>query len=82
MEFKDLGAILFSDLWCCHRGKYSFEYIRKEGYAFKKAKRVLTSPDPLYKEKLEKITSILANLASNEKFFSVDEFGPCAIKGE
>jgi len=56
------------------------EYIRKEGYAFKKAKRVLTSPDPLYKEKLEKITSILANLASNEKFFSVDEFGPCAIK--
>lgn len=56
------------------------EYIKSEGYAFKYAKKVLTSPDPLYREKLGKITSILSNLKSNEKFFSVDEFGPFAIK--
>ncbi len=55
-------------------------YIRQEGFAFRKAKRVLTSPDPLYREKLANITSILSNLAQNEKFFSVDEFGPFAIK--
>jgi len=56
------------------------KYIQDEGYAFKKAKKVLTSPDPLYREKLGKITSILSNLGKNEKFFSVDEFGPFAIK--
>jgi transposase len=56
------------------------EYIRSQGYAFKYAKRTLTSPDPLYRGKLNKITEILANLKPNEKFFSVDEFGPCAIK--
>ena len=56
------------------------EYIRSQGYAFKYAKRTLTSPDPLYREKLSKITEILANLKPNEKFFSVDEFGPFAIK--
>ncbi len=56
------------------------KYIKDEGYAFKKARKVLTSPDPLYREKLCKITSILSNLTKNEKFFSVDEFGPFAIK--
>lgn len=56
------------------------QYIREEGYSFKKAKRVLTSPDPFYREKLAKITGILAKLAKKEKFFSIDEFGPFAIK--
>lgn len=56
------------------------EYIKSQGYSFRKAKKVLTSPDPLYKEKLKKITSILGNLNKNEKFFSVDEFGPFAVK--
>jgi len=56
------------------------EYIKSQGYSFRKAKKVLTSPDPLYREKLKKITNILENLKDNEKFFSVDEFGPFAIK--
>lgn len=54
--------------------------IKNEGYRFIKARKVLTSNDPLYREKLEGITSILSNLKPNEKFFSVDEFGPLAIK--
>ena len=54
--------------------------IKSEGYRFIKAKKVLTSTDPQYREKLEKITSILSNLKNNEKFFSIDEFGPFAIK--
>jgi len=56
------------------------DYIRSEGYTFKKARTVLTSPDPEYRTKLQKITDILSNLKPNEKFFSIDEFGPVAIK--
>ena len=40
----------------------------------------MTSTDPNYREKLAKITNILRNLKSNEKFFSIDEYGPFAIK--
>lgn len=54
--------------------------IKKEGYRFIKARKVLTSNDPLYREKLEEITRILSSLKPNEKFFSIDEFGPLAIK--
>lgn len=56
------------------------EYIRSKGYTFKKARTVLTSPDPEYRIKLKKITNILSNLKPTEKFFSIDEFGPVAIK--
>jgi transposase len=54
--------------------------IKVAGYRFRKAKKVLTSTDPEYREKLEKITNILANLKPDEKFFSIDEFGPFAVK--
>jgi hypothetical protein len=54
--------------------------IRKAGYQFRRAKKVLTSNDPDYKQKLREITSILHNLKPDEKFFSVDEYGPFAVK--
>jgi len=54
--------------------------IRNAGYRVRKAKKVLTSTDPLYREKLKEITSILQSLKSREKFFSIDEFGPFAVK--
>lgn len=54
--------------------------IKDVGYSFRKAKRVLTSNDPNYREKLKKITDILSNLKPTEKFFSIDEFGPIVIK--
>jgi hypothetical protein len=56
------------------------QIIKKEGYRFVKARRVLTSNDPLNREKIENIKSILSNLKPNEKFFSVDEYGPFAVK--
>lgn len=59
---------------------YIRQIIRKAGYRFLKAKKVLTSTDPQYREKLIEITKILSNLKTNEKFFSIDEFGPFAIK--
>ena len=54
--------------------------IKKEGYRFRKAREVLTSNDPEYKEKLEKITRILRRLGSKDRFFSIDEFGPFSVK--
>ncbi len=53
--------------------------IKSAGYKFRKAKKVLTSTDPAYQEKLQKITQILAHLKPDEKFFSIDEFGPIAV---
>lgn len=55
-------------------------YIRSEGFRFVKARKVLTSPDPQYREKLAVITGILARLGPKEKFFSVDEFGPFSVR--
>lgn len=56
------------------------EYIRSQGYSFKKARKVLTSPDPEYRSKLANITKILAELQQDEAFFSIDEYGPFSVK--
>jgi hypothetical protein len=53
--------------------------LKKAGYRWRKAKRVLTSTDPEYKEKLAAITSILSTIRPTERFFSIDEFGPFRI---
>jgi transposase len=50
------------------------------GYRWRKARVVLTSQDPEYREKLERIHDVLGNLKEDEAFFSIDEFGPFAIK--
>jgi transposase len=55
-------------------------YVKTEGYSIKRAKKVLTSPDPDYHEKLIKITNILSHLREKEKFFSIDEYGPFSVK--
>jgi transposase len=54
--------------------------IKAAGYKLRKAKVVLTSNDPAYREKLARINLILSNLQPNEAFFSIDEYGPFAIK--
>jgi hypothetical protein len=56
------------------------QYFKELGYKFKRARKVLTSPDPEYRTKLKQITKILSRLGPREKFFSIDEFGPCAVK--
>jgi len=56
------------------------EYVIAEGYTFKKARSVLTSPDPNYREKLQEITCVLSTLRDDEKFFSIDEFGPFSVR--
>ena len=59
---------------------YISSIIKDAGYKVRKAKKVLTSKDPDYKEKVQYIKHILSNLGEKEKFFSVDEFGPFSIK--
>jgi transposase len=59
---------------------YIRKIIRSAGYSWRKARVVLTSPDPDYRKKLIKIQSILSKLKDDEHFFSIDEFGPFAIK--
>ena len=54
--------------------------IKAAGYKWRKAKIVLTSNDPAYVEKLARIRSILSSLQPDEAFFSIDEYGPFAIK--
>lgn len=56
------------------------QIIRQAGFQFRRAKKVLTSNDLNYRAKLQEITIILRNLKPNEKFFSVDEYGPFAVK--
>jgi transposase len=53
---------------------------REAGYRWRKARVVLTSSDPDYTEKLGHIRSILTGLGPDEAFFSIDEFGPFAVK--
>lgn len=55
------------------------EIVKSAGYQWRKARKVLTSRDPNYREKLIRITSILERLQQDERFFSIDEFGPFHI---
>jgi hypothetical protein len=52
------------------------------GYRWRKARKVLTSSDPKYREKVHHIQSILAELQENEAFFSIDEYGPFSIRAQ
>jgi transposase len=54
--------------------------IKSAGYSYRKAKKVLTSNDPEYEKKMKEINRVLSSLKDDEKFFSVDEFGPVSVK--
>jgi DDE superfamily endonuclease len=54
--------------------------IRARSYQWRKAKILLTSNDPEYRSKVDKIKQILMSLADDECFFSIDEYGPFNIR--
>ncbi|WP_262270458.1 IS630 family transposase [Microvirga yunnanensis] len=64
----------------------SAEVVRKitraAGYRWRKARVVLTSNDPAYSDKLGRIRTILSSLRPDEAFFSIDEYGPFAVKAK
>lgn len=54
--------------------------IKNAGYRWRSARVVLTSNDPCYREKLSHVQDILGALKEDERFFSIDEFGPFSVK--
>jgi transposase len=56
--------------------------IRMAGYRWRKARVVLTSNDPEFSQKIQRIQSILSVLGADEAFFSIDEYGPFAIRAQ
>ena len=54
--------------------------LQQAGYSIKKARRVLTSPDPDYREKVEQVLNTLQTLKPDELFFFIDELGPLRVK--
>jgi transposase len=59
---------------------YIDKIIRGAGYRFLVARARLTSNDPNYREKVDRIHGILRRLKPTQCFFSIDEFGPFAVK--
>jgi transposase len=55
---------------------------RAAGYKWRKARIVLTSRDPDYRAKVAEIQETLSRLGPDEVFFSIDEFGPFAVKAK
>jgi transposase len=56
------------------------EVFHRAGYRWKKARVALTSTDSQYRVKLEAIKTRLNALTPDEAAFSIDEFGPVAVK--
>jgi transposase len=54
--------------------------LQEADYHWKKSRKVLTSPDPHYREKVELLLSTLQSLQADEMFFFIDELGPQQVK--
>ena len=78
---RDLRAAL-ADNGHYAGGHVVSQIIRDAGWKWKKAKIVLTSNDPDFRVKLEALQSTLGKLKPSEAFFSIDEFGPFAVKAK
>jgi len=55
-------------------------YLREAKFAIKKARRVLTSPDPDYREKVDNLLTTLHSLGPDELLFFIDELGPLKVR--
>ena len=54
--------------------------LKGAGLTWKKSKKVLTSPDPNYREKVELLLRTLQSLKDGEDLFFIDELGPLQVK--
>jgi transposase len=54
--------------------------LRQGGLRWKKSRKVLTSPDPNYREKVDLLLKTLQSLKPDEDLFFIDELGPLQIK--
>jgi transposase len=54
--------------------------LKEAQYTIKKARRVLTSPDPEYREKVDILLKTLNTLGPDELLFFIDELGPAKVR--
>ncbi len=54
--------------------------LKEENYTWKRARTMLTSKDPLYRQKVQNILNVLYGLTPADVFFFIDEAGPWRIK--
>src|SRR5271166_3429918 len=54
--------------------------LRQAGLSWKKSRKVLTSPDPNYREKVELLLRTLQSLKADEDLFFIDELGPLQVR--
>ena len=54
--------------------------LKGAGLTWKKSRKVLTSPDPSYREKVELLLKTLQSLKSDEDLFFIDELGPLQVR--
>lgn len=54
--------------------------LKEAGLRWKTSRRVLTSPDPNYREKVELLLNTLQTLKADEELFFIDELGPLQVK--
>jgi transposase len=54
--------------------------LKQAGFSWKKSRKVLTSPDPNYREKVDLLLRTLQSLKANEDLFFIDELGPLQIR--
>ncbi|MGD0237423.1 MAG: IS630 family transposase [Syntrophorhabdales bacterium] len=55
-------------------------YLKSAKYTMKKARKVLTSPDPDYREKVENLLMVLNSLGPDDLLFFIDELGPLSVR--
>ena len=54
--------------------------LKEAGLTWKKSRKILTSPDPNYREKVELLLRTLQSLKSDEDLFFIDELGPLQVR--
>lgn len=74
-------VLAYETLYGDHLAKGALKRIIKEAqYTWKRARTMLTSKDPLYREKVNQLLSTLHSLTSADAFFFIDEAGPWRVK--
>jgi transposase len=78
----DLKRVIAERFGVDFHQRYVGKLLKAAGYKWRKARLVLTSNDSKYSEKLAHVRLILSRLGPDEAFFSIDEFGPFAVKAK
>ncbi len=79
-KMADLKTVLCEDGYRPISPQVISTIIKEAGWKWRHARIVLTSNDPDYRAKVDAIKKTLSELTQDEAFFSIDEYGPFAIR--